>query len=386
MATFQAGYQGFFVDQLIKTANKLQLQGAAATMDLLNAQLALRKARTDVAYQVRTNYFAVLVALENVKLSRAFARFTNDIYSAQVKLMKGTVAAFYEPMQLRTLANAARLNLITASNQYQASWRQLAVSLGLPDMPPSDIAGRVDMPVPLYEYQDVLQRMLSQHTDVLTAQNNIHKGRYLLQLARVTPIPDVGVHVMVQKDYTTPPFLIAPSLAVSVALPIWDRNLGGIQQAEGLLNQAMHNLPVVQNALINSLAVPRSSTRRAFTAGFVLGILELARIRLPSAISSPPSKPWELTSPATFPHSACNGPPWSMSPTCSRPTISLKAPAARMTRTFPDWTSWRRCAGARQRRSARERRSARARERARSALCAPALPRSRALSPWKDRC
>ena len=254
VGTLQAGYQGFYMDQLIKTGNKLQLQGAAATMDLLNAQLALRRARLDVAYQVRTNYFAVLVALENVKRSRAFARFTDEIYTTQVKKMKGNVAAFYEPMQLRPLARQARYNLFQASKQFEASWRQLAVSLGLPDMPPSEVVGRVDMPTPVYDYQDVLQRIITQHTDVLTAQNNIHKNEYLLKLARVTPIPDVGIHLLVQKDFTTPPFLIAPSLGVSVALPVWDRNLGGIQQAEGLLQQAIHNLPVAQNNLTNSLA------------------------------------------------------------------------------------------------------------------------------------
>jgi cobalt-zinc-cadmium efflux system outer membrane protein len=254
LGTGPAGYPGFAIDQVIKTGNKLPLQGAAATMDLLNAQVALRRARTDVAYQVRTNYFAVLTALENMKLSRAYAGFTDQIYSAQVKMMKGNVSAFYEPMQLRPLALQARFNLIQATNQYQASWRQLAVSLGLPDMPPSEIAGRIDMPVPVFEYQEVLQLMLSRHTDVLTAQNNVHKAEYLLKLARITPIPDVEVMALVQKDYTTPPFLIAPSVHVGVPVPVWDRNQGGIQQAQGFLSQALHNLSVAKNALTNSLA------------------------------------------------------------------------------------------------------------------------------------
>jgi cobalt-zinc-cadmium efflux system outer membrane protein len=254
LGTGPAGYPGFGIDQVIKTGNKLQLQGAAATMDLFNAQLALRRARTDVAYQVRSNYFAVLVALENFKLNRAFARFTDEIYTAQVKKMKGNVAAFYEPMQLRPLALQARFNLIQAINQYQASWRQLAVSLGLPDMPPSEVAGRVDFPVPIFEYEEALQIMLSRHTDVLIAQNNIHKAEYLLKLARITPIPDVEVNALVQKDYTTPPFLIAPSVHVGVPVPIWDRNQGGIQQAQGFLTQTLHNLSVAKNTLTNSLA------------------------------------------------------------------------------------------------------------------------------------
>ena len=83
--TGPAGYPGFSIEQLIKTGNKLELQGAASTMDLFNAQLALRRSRLDVAYQVRNGYFAVLVAQENVKLSRAFARFTDQIYERRSK-------------------------------------------------------------------------------------------------------------------------------------------------------------------------------------------------------------------------------------------------------------------------------------------------------------
>jgi len=254
IATGPAGYPGFSIDQVIKTGNKLQLQGAAAAMDLFNAQLALRRARSDVAYQVRGNYFAVLVALENVYLSRAFARFTDQIYANQINLIKGKEAAAYEPMQLRPLALQARFNLIQASNQYRASWRQLAASLGLPDMPPSEVAGRVDLPVPRYDYQAVLNHILGRHTDVLTAENNIHKAQYLLQLAQVTPIPDVEVMALLQKDYTTPPFYAATSVHVSVPVPVWDLNRGAIQQARGNLAQANDNLSVTRNSLTSTLA------------------------------------------------------------------------------------------------------------------------------------
>jgi cobalt-zinc-cadmium efflux system outer membrane protein len=254
LATGPAGYPGFSIDQVIKTGNKLQLQGAAAAMDLFNAQLALRKARNDVAYQVRNGYFGVLVALENVRLSRAFARFTDQIYTVQVNLLKGNEAAAYEPMQLRPLALQARFNLIQAGNQYRASWRQLAAHLGLPDMPPSELAGRVDLPVPKYDFQLVQSRMLTRHTDVLTAENNIHKAEYLVKLAEITPIPDVDVSVLVQRDYTTPPFYTAPSVHVSVPLPVWDQNRGAIQQAKGLLSQAVQTLPVARNTLITMLA------------------------------------------------------------------------------------------------------------------------------------
>jgi cobalt-zinc-cadmium efflux system outer membrane protein len=252
--TFQAGYEGAGVDQVIKTGNKLKLQQAAAMMDLQNAKLALRRAQYDLAYQIRTNYFAVLVALESIRINEALYQFTEEIYRIQVDILAKGFAAGYEPMQLRPLVVQARINVIQAQNQYLASWKQLAANLGLPDMPPSELEGRVDWPVPVFHYEHVLSYVLNNHTEVLTARNSLQKARYNLQLAKVTPLPDIDVNVLVQKDYTTPPFNIVHSLRVSVPVPIWDQNKGGIRQAEGVLNQAQAAIPQVQNSLTNTLA------------------------------------------------------------------------------------------------------------------------------------
>jgi cobalt-zinc-cadmium efflux system outer membrane protein len=252
--TGQAGYPGFYIDQLIKTGDKLKLQEAAATIDLLNGRVALRRARSDLAYQVRGAYFAVLVARENMRVSEALYRFTNEIYTIQIDMVRTSgLAAGYEPMQLRPLALQARLNFIQARNQYLASWKQLAAVMGLPDMPPSEVEGRVDLPVPVFDYNTVLAR-LERHTDVLTALNNIQKAKYNLELAKVTPLPDVDVRFLVQKDYTTPPFQVVESFQMSVPVPVWDQNKGAIHQADWLLRQASVGPDQARNALINTLA------------------------------------------------------------------------------------------------------------------------------------
>jgi cobalt-zinc-cadmium efflux system outer membrane protein len=251
--TGPGGYPGFFVDQLIKTGGKLTVAQAAATMDFLNARLALRRARSDVRYAVRGNYFAVLVALENIRINEALFRFFDDIYRFQLESAEKGFDPGYLAMQLRPLALQARLNIIQARNQYHASWRQLAASLGLPDMPPTMLEGQVDLPVPVFEYEEVLAR-LRNHTDLLTAEVSLQKAVYNLKLAKLQPLPDVDVHVVVQKDYTAPPGQVAPSVQVVVPIPIWDQNRGGIYQAERLLAQATVGPDNARNALINTLA------------------------------------------------------------------------------------------------------------------------------------
>ncbi len=257
VGTGPAGYEGFGFHQTVKTAGKLRLAQAAAMMDVLNAELALKRAYTDLSYAVRTNYFAVLVAREGMKVNQALYEFTDEIFRAQVEMIQApgaAPAAPYQALQLRPLALQARFNLIQSQNQYLASWRQLAAAIGLRDMPPTELAGRVDMPVPLFHFEEVRARVLANHTDVRTAYNDIWKAKFNLRLAQVTVIPDVDLNILGQKDTTAPPNVIAHSLQVSIPVPVWNQNLGGIKQAVGQLAQAQTEPDQARNNLTQTLA------------------------------------------------------------------------------------------------------------------------------------
>src|SRR5207245_8612428 len=126
--------------------------------------------------------------------------------------------------------------------------------LGVPALRPTELAGRVDMPIPVYRYQAVAARVLGLHTDVFTAQNTLQKARYNLRLAQISPIPDVDVIVRVQKDYTTSPFNVTPSVQVGVPVPLWNQNRGGIIQAQGSLLRAVEESHRVRDDLSQRLA------------------------------------------------------------------------------------------------------------------------------------
>src|SRR5262249_2173230 len=64
----------------------------------------------------------------------------------------------------------------------------------------------------------------------------------------------VDARLLVQRDYTTPPNQISISVQVSVPVPVWDQNKGGIRQAEALLAQAVFGVDQARFALVNTLA------------------------------------------------------------------------------------------------------------------------------------
>lgn len=249
-----AGEPGGFYDQTIKTGGKLQLGKAAAEIDVENAQVALRKAQSDLASKVRGAYFSTLVAQENVRVSHALARFSDEAYGVQVDMVKGGQAAAYEPLQLRVLAYQARASLVQARNRYVSAWKQLAAAIGLPGMPPTPLAGGVDAPVPIVRYDAALAHILATNSDVITAENTLRQSQINLRLAQVNRIPDLDARVLVQKDYTTPPFGTIVGVSVGGPLPLWDHNQGNIMAAEAAVMKASEGPHFARDDLTARLA------------------------------------------------------------------------------------------------------------------------------------
>jgi len=256
------GIEAGFIDQPIITGGKQKLGSAAAQKDLDNAILALKRARSDLSTAVRTAYFTVLVDVETLLVTRALAQFSDEIYRLQTGLLRGTQASPYEPTALRAQTYLNRLAYKQAIASYAYDWKALVATLGLPQLPITEIAGQVDRFVPYYDFDEVRAYVLQNHTDILTAQNGVKKAQYLLKLAQVTPIfPNLDVYAALEHDYLNPPFGIYHALGLGIPLAIWDQNKGNIIAAQGALVRASKEQHRVEVTLTNSLALAYESYR-----------------------------------------------------------------------------------------------------------------------------
>jgi cobalt-zinc-cadmium efflux system outer membrane protein len=245
---------GFFVDQVIKTGGKLKIQTAVALMNFLNAELALKRARFDLATTIRSDYFQLLVAKETVRVNKALAHFTDEIFRLQADLLEGGFAASHEPAALQSQAFVVRLGYKQAIANYIYSWKQLVADMGLKQLPLSAVEGQVDRLIPYYDYDAVLAHVLRNHTDVLTARNTLQGAQYSLKLARVTPVPDVDVQGSLFRENQILPMQNYYQLSVSIPLAIWDRNQGNIRAASAGLVRAAEVPHQVEVSLTAGLA------------------------------------------------------------------------------------------------------------------------------------
>ena len=245
---------GFFVDQVVKTGGKLTLAGAANLMALRNAELAFKRARSDLATTIRGDYYTLLVAKETVRVNKALAEFTDKIFLLQADLLAGGFAASHEPAALRSQAFLVRLGYQQAIANYVYAWKQLVADMGMSQLPLSQVEGEVDRLVPYYDYDAILAHVLRNHTDMLTAMNTIKGAEYNLKLARVTPIPDVEVRGDLFKEHMIQPFQNYFMVSLSIPFPVWDQNKGAIRAAAASKVRAVEQPHAVEVNLTTNLA------------------------------------------------------------------------------------------------------------------------------------
>lgn len=250
------GAFGFTYDQVVSTAGKMKMQAAAAKKSLDNAELALKRARSDLATQVRNAYYAFLVAKETMRVTRALSVLTDEVYRVQLAYTQNAgQSASYEPAALRAQAWTARLAHKQAIASYVYSWKILVSAIGERQLPLSEVSGRIDAVVPKYEYDRVLAHILRNHTDALTAINGIDVQKYNLKVNQVSPyFPDLDFNIGMFKDRALFPFGTYATFGVSAPLPIWDQNRGNILQAEAALARSLEEPHRVELALTSTLS------------------------------------------------------------------------------------------------------------------------------------
>ncbi|MCY2967920.1 MAG: TolC family protein [Planctomycetota bacterium] len=250
-----AGYHGVFFEQMIKTGGKLSLAQQSASYDVANAHLDLQKAQADQLNSVRKAWYQMLVARENVRITRVLAEFSESIFRLPVDQLREEQIAPYEPLPLRALAVQARAAYDSAIARERAAWQQLAAAVGDPDLPEGELEGSAVVELESLDYKSLTDWMQQSHTDLQSASNRSYQSRVDVEQQYRQRIPDVKVYSAIQHDYTTPPTgRTTWNLQVGIPVPIFDLNRGNIQKAEAESARAAREYERVRNDLRQKLA------------------------------------------------------------------------------------------------------------------------------------
>ncbi len=156
-----AGKQGAFVGQEFVTGGKLKLNRAVASQEVRQAQWAWQTQKYRVLNDVRSGYFDVLSTQQTIDINEQLVRIGEEVVRTAEKMFTAKEVSLVDVLQARIEADMARLSLQIARNRHQAVWGQLTAVIGMPEMPPAPLAGRLQDDLPQLDWAAVLGQALA---------------------------------------------------------------------------------------------------------------------------------------------------------------------------------------------------------------------------------
>jgi len=272
----RAGQQGGYVGQEFITGGKLQLNRAVVSQEIQQAEQQFAGMQLRVQTDVRKAYYSALVAQRRADLAAELANVSGEAVKASQELLQAEEIPQAGLLQTQVEQQNAAILALAAQNEQQAAWRRLSAVVGA-DLSVQRLSGDVGQLPELLNWDDQLVRVTTTSPEVSAAMAELARAQTALQRARVEPIPDVNTQFMVQFDNATEDTIAG--VQVGIPLPLWNRNQGGIRQAEAEITQARRNADRVELNLKQRLAAAfqEYSTARSQAETYSTQILPKAK-------------------------------------------------------------------------------------------------------------
>ena len=247
-----AGQQGGFAGQTFITGGKLELNRAVVAAEIEQAESQLSAMRQRVRTDVRSSFYNTLLAQRRVELATEIVKLTSEAASASKSLVDAEEIPVAGLLQTEIQEQNAEVLLRTAENGLDQSWRQLSTVIAAVDLPRGPLQGDVSQIPEGLDWQEQLARLQSMSPELAAAMANVERARRALNRASVEPVPDVSTQLSVQYDDSSGDTIAG--VQVGLPIPIWNRNQGGIRQAQAEVSEAIRNLERIELNLGSRLA------------------------------------------------------------------------------------------------------------------------------------
>lgn len=249
-----AEQHGVLFSQEVVRGGKLQLSRAVADRERMRLEQELSAQQLKVLTDVRIAYYQVLLAERQIELAEELGRISEEGSTTVGKLFGANEVGKADVLQAQLEVENAHILVTNARNRYESAWRGLSAVVGNPNLAPQHLEGNAESPARDFNYDDALTRVLSLSPELASKTLEVDRARIALQRARVEPVANVSFQGLVNWQDNGIGGKPDGGLAVSIPLPIFNRNQGGIARAEHELIAARQGLSTAELSVQSRLA------------------------------------------------------------------------------------------------------------------------------------
>lgn len=240
------------LSQVIELGGKRAARRQLATVNRDLASWDYEAARIDVLTDVSHAFTAVLAAQETVALTDETTRLVEQVQqSVGARVVAGVVSPIEETRATVALA-AVRVDAARARRALEAGRTRLALLWGSPTSVFTTAVGDLKaVPPPLPPLQDVTAR-IAESPELARWAAEMSQRQAALAVERSKRVPDLSIAAGYRRfeDIDSHAFVVA----TSIALPFFDRNRGGIEEARSRVAKAHEEGRAVQARVAAALA------------------------------------------------------------------------------------------------------------------------------------
>ncbi len=247
--------------QEIVRGGKLKLDQAAAYEASRQSEWDSVRKRFEILTDVRQQFFSLVAAQRRLTLLEAQQKLAQRSETIVTDLFDGGQVARADMLSLRVERRRSDVALQSARFEVIRFRRQLAATIGSPDLKIEAVKGNLKAEVPAFDDDQILAKVIQDSPFVQIANLDVSRTMYLLRRAEVEPIPNVTIQGGTQYSESTNNF--QGLVGVYVNVPIWNKNQGNIHSASAAVRRASATRQVVELELTKQLVIAVSNFREA---------------------------------------------------------------------------------------------------------------------------
>ncbi len=278
----QANPQVGFNGQQIGSAGRAEQYGVELGQEIihrdklsLNRSIGEREAnrlvrewqtqRQRILTDVRILFYRAARSERQIVVLKELLTISEQVGKLSEGLFKQGEASKTDSLLSELEVESSNLLLDAAVNRQKAVWRELAATIGQCDLPIQPLAADLFSPAVDMKFEETLCRIQQQSPEVSVVLAAIERSRVQLQRQQIETRPNVTVQGLFNAVDNGIGGRPDGALLVTMPIPVWNKNRGGIQEARYRLVAAERELNAVEFELQNRLApvFDRYSTARA---------------------------------------------------------------------------------------------------------------------------
>ena len=271
---------GTMIAQPLTQLLRIHQENRAAAAEIAGSRDELRNGENEIALQVHTLYYGILVAHMQKKAAEQETAFATETLRENEQDVQGGSALAVAEIQSRASLLESKQAVLTAELQIQDYTTELNDLLGLPLDTQLELEAEDLTRFEALSKADCTKAAWAENPEIQSAEASIHKARAGVAAAKTAYIPDVTAFA--RHSYQDGvPFLVRNfgTVGVNVNYTLWDfgKRRANVHESETQLAEAEQNLERLKDQV--AVEIERSYNKVERTKNMVNVARQVAKLR-----------------------------------------------------------------------------------------------------------